>query len=66
MNDANAKDVSKFHAAEQTDVIIGNNLHSVSRDTVELICESSGVASVLKDVRACVECRVKTRPIKFL
>jgi hypothetical protein len=64
-NYAGAKDVTKFDAAEDADVIIRVDLDSVGREKIELISKCSGVAPVLKQVGAEIDCPIKTGSVKF-
>ncbi len=64
-NYAGAKDVTKFDAAEKTDLIVRMDLDSVGGEKIELIGKCSGVAAVLKQVGAEINCPIKTGSVKF-
>src|SRR6266516_835175 len=60
-----AKDVTKFDASEQTGVTVRMDLDSIDRENIELLRKCFGVAAVLKDIGAEIDCPVKTGSVKF-
>src|SRR6476620_766814 len=62
---AGAKDVTKFYAAEDADVIVRMDRDSVGSEKIELISTCSSFAAVMKPVGTEIDGPIKTGSVKF-